>query len=191
MCAARNQPTETIEANIAAAESRGAAEVTIVSRPGRALPDGKSFVVDPVFLGAALVRQGVRMSPPELVNFSPLMARTSGRPSVKIALIDGPVALTHGELARENLREIAGANGGACARADSIARASSRRGAGLRLRRSARTARFSSARSLPKLSLARDKSPAPRPTSSRKRSSTASTPVRQSSISALASRNPR
>src|SRR5262245_56184425 len=58
------------------------------------------------------------MSPAELVNLSPLMARTSGRPSVRIGLIDGPVALTHGDLRRENLREIVG--GAACARADSM-----------------------------------------------------------------------
>jgi hypothetical protein len=58
MSAARNAPAETIEANIAVAESHGAAEASTASRPWtgpRALPDGKFFVVDPIFLGAASV----------------------------------------------------------------------------------------------------------------------------------------
>jgi hypothetical protein len=59
MPAARNATAETIEANIAVAESHGAAEAGTASRPWtvpRALPDGKFFVVDPIFLGAASVR---------------------------------------------------------------------------------------------------------------------------------------
>ncbi len=59
MCAARNEPAETIEANIAAAENRGTAEASTASRPWtgpRVPPGGKFFVVDSIFLGAASVR---------------------------------------------------------------------------------------------------------------------------------------
>jgi subtilisin family serine protease len=46
----------------------------------------------------------------ELVDLSPLMARTSGRPEISVRLIDGPVLLTHPELSSENIREISGGN---------------------------------------------------------------------------------
>jgi subtilisin family serine protease len=49
------------------------------------------------------------------------MERTSGSPDVKIGLIDGPVVAGHADLSSENLREISGSNGSACARANSAA----------------------------------------------------------------------
>src|SRR5260370_798008 len=61
------------------------------------------------------------MSPLELVKLIPLMERTSGRPETKVALIDGPVALGHDDLAVDHIQEIPGKLGGGCARADSAA----------------------------------------------------------------------
>jgi subtilisin family serine protease len=49
------------------------------------------------------------------------MKRTSGRPEIRIGLIDGPVAMNHPELASENIREIPGTPAGTCARASSAA----------------------------------------------------------------------
>jgi subtilisin family serine protease len=46
-------------------------------------------------------------TPLDLVKLTPLMALCSGRPEVKIGLIDGPVATNHPELARERVRELA------------------------------------------------------------------------------------
>jgi subtilisin family serine protease len=57
----------------------------------------------------------------DLVNLSPLMARSSGRSEIRIALIDGPVFVSHPDLARENIRELSGRRGGNCARAESSA----------------------------------------------------------------------
>jgi len=56
----------------------------------------------------------------DLVKLTALMERTSGRPAVKIAMIDGPVLTSHPDLARENLREVT-LDGGACAQTDSAA----------------------------------------------------------------------
>jgi hypothetical protein len=59
MSVARNQVIDTVEANIAVAENHSAAVASTASRPwaGRnAVPDGKFFMVDPIFLGAASVR---------------------------------------------------------------------------------------------------------------------------------------
>jgi subtilisin family serine protease len=57
----------------------------------------------------------------DLVNLTQLMQLTSGRPEIVIALVDGPVVLGHPDLASENVREIPGRIGGACARATSLA----------------------------------------------------------------------
>ena len=40
------------------------------------------------------------MTPLDLVKLTPLLGRTSGKPHVKIGLIDGPVAMNHPELAQ-------------------------------------------------------------------------------------------
>jgi subtilisin family serine protease len=57
----------------------------------------------------------------ELVKLPPLMARTSGRLEITVGLIDGPVLLTHPELASEHIREVPGKLRGTCTRSDSIA----------------------------------------------------------------------
>jgi subtilisin family serine protease len=49
------------------------------------------------------------------------MKRTSGRPEVSVALIDGPIVIRHPDLARENVHEIPGEFRGACAKAGSAA----------------------------------------------------------------------
>jgi subtilisin family serine protease len=61
------------------------------------------------------------MDPLELVQLTALMDRTSGRAEISIGLIDGPVLLTHPELASEHIREVPGKLRGTCSRSDSIA----------------------------------------------------------------------
>lgn len=61
------------------------------------------------------------MGPLDLVTLTALMERTSGRSEVKIGLIDGPVVTQHLDLASENVREISGSNGAACAQTNSTA----------------------------------------------------------------------
>lgn len=57
----------------------------------------------------------------DLVNLTPLMELTSGRPEIVIGLVDGPVVIDHPDLTGENVREIPGRIGGTCARASSLA----------------------------------------------------------------------
>jgi subtilisin family serine protease len=57
----------------------------------------------------------------ELVNLTPLMERSSGRPEVLIGLIDGPVAFKHPELNANNIREVRGDRPGYCSRGSSLA----------------------------------------------------------------------
>jgi len=87
MSAARNAPAETIEANIAVAESHADAEAGTASGPWtvrRALPYGKFFVVDPIFLGAASVRPHERQfedpiyRPLRIYTFDPTASRLDG-----------------------------------------------------------------------------------------------------------------
>ena len=61
------------------------------------------------------------MVPLDLVQLTPLMDRTGGRPEVSIGLIDGPVALNLREFALANIREIPGKLRGVCSRADTAA----------------------------------------------------------------------
>jgi hypothetical protein len=49
------------------------------------------------------------------------MALTTGRPAVVIGLIDGPVALDHPAVIRENVRELTGVTGAACVQATTAA----------------------------------------------------------------------
>ena len=65
--------------------------------------------------------KGNRQLPLELVKLPALLERTSGRPEVKIGLIDGPVVTQHPDLAHEHLHEIRGNNGAACTQARSTA----------------------------------------------------------------------
>jgi subtilisin family serine protease len=57
----------------------------------------------------------------DLVNLTPLMELTSGRPEVIIGLIDGPVLIDHPELESENVREIPSTISSTCAQANSLA----------------------------------------------------------------------
>ena len=56
-----------------------------------------------------------------MVKLTALMERTGGRPEVRIGVIDGPVLTQHPDLTGGHLRELPGARGGGCTRADSIA----------------------------------------------------------------------
>ena len=57
----------------------------------------------------------------EVVRLTALMARTRGSPAIEIALIDGPVATEHPDMARAHLREVGGNASGTCRETDSIA----------------------------------------------------------------------
>ncbi|MBW7885454.1 MAG: S8 family serine peptidase [Caldilineaceae bacterium] len=61
------------------------------------------------------------MLPIELVKLTALMERTSGSPSVRIGLIDGPVLTQHPELAPEHLYEISRNHSASCTQASSTA----------------------------------------------------------------------
>ena len=61
------------------------------------------------------------MDPLELVKLNLLVNRTSGRAEIVIGLLDGPVALEHPDLVRENIRPVGEAGRAACAQSDSIA----------------------------------------------------------------------
>ena len=60
-------------------------------------------------------------SPLDLVKLPSLMAVTSGRPEIRIGLVDGPVAVDHPDLARENVRSISAARGASHAKANGAA----------------------------------------------------------------------
>jgi subtilisin family serine protease len=57
----------------------------------------------------------------DLVRLRPLMSRSEGRPEIVLALIDGPLILTHPEFAGATIREIPGKLSSACARAETTA----------------------------------------------------------------------
>jgi subtilisin family serine protease len=59
------------------------------------------------------------MNPLDLVNLTPLMELTSGRPEVVVGLIDGAVLQKHPELVGANIREISGELNGQCVQASS------------------------------------------------------------------------
>ena len=61
------------------------------------------------------------MSPIELVRLSALMERSQGSPGIAVALVDGPVAQDHPDLAGASIRELPGKTKGACSLADSVA----------------------------------------------------------------------
>jgi subtilisin family serine protease len=61
------------------------------------------------------------MGPLELVNLSPLMARTRGRPEIPVGLIDGPVDLRHPGLGPGPVRTLPPGQDGGCRRHDSAA----------------------------------------------------------------------
>lgn len=61
------------------------------------------------------------MTPLELVNLPPLMERSAGSRDVVVALLDGPVAKSHPDLANENLRTSPGAHESWCSSANTLA----------------------------------------------------------------------
>ena len=61
------------------------------------------------------------IGPLDVVGLTPLADRTGGRPEITVGLIDGPVFLTHPDLAGQNIEEVPGKLRGTCARADSAA----------------------------------------------------------------------
>ena len=61
------------------------------------------------------------MLPLDVVKLTPLMARTSGKPHIRVGLIDGPVAINHPELAHDGIREISGNRNNACIQANRTA----------------------------------------------------------------------
>lgn len=61
------------------------------------------------------------MNPLDLVKLLPLMERSRGRSEILIGLIDGPVAVDHPDLVRENIRETPGKLSGVCTMANSVA----------------------------------------------------------------------
>jgi subtilisin family serine protease len=61
------------------------------------------------------------LDPLNLVHLRPLMELTSGRPEVRVGLIDGPVLTDHPELAREHIQGVAGPRGNACGQGQRIA----------------------------------------------------------------------
>src|SRR5580698_2143921 len=70
---------------------------------------------------ASYPKLGSRMNPLDLVNLTPLMERTCGRPEILVALIDGPVMTEHADLSIPGFRQLAGSPHGACAQASSAA----------------------------------------------------------------------
>ena len=67
------------------------------------------------------VDPGWAMTPVHLVRLPCLMERGQGRPEITVALIDGPVALDHPDLAGSTIREIPRKLKGTCTLADSVA----------------------------------------------------------------------
>ncbi len=61
------------------------------------------------------------MDPLQLVRLQPLMSRSQGRSELTVALVDGPVALHHPDLARSQIKQISTEAGGSCSRLDSVA----------------------------------------------------------------------
>lgn len=61
------------------------------------------------------------MSPLKLVRLPDLMERSRGVPAVRVALIDGPVAVDHPDLADAAIRQVPGRLKGACGQPDSAA----------------------------------------------------------------------
>src|SRR3954466_3476255 len=78
--------------------------------------------VDSAWSAASFVRDGIpRATHLDLVQLAGLMERTSGRPEISIALIDGPVATDHPDLAGTRIREVSDKTGGRCEHTESFA----------------------------------------------------------------------
>jgi subtilisin family serine protease len=68
-----------------------------------------------------MIRELNPMYPADLVKLTKLMELTAGRVETVVGLIDGPVAMSHPDLAAGNIREIPGTLRGTCAQASSAA----------------------------------------------------------------------
>jgi subtilisin family serine protease len=61
------------------------------------------------------------MTPLDLVKLPELMKVTSGRSEIAVGMVDGPIAISHADLARSSVREVAGDARAQCAQTDSAA----------------------------------------------------------------------
>jgi subtilisin family serine protease len=61
------------------------------------------------------------MTPLDLVRLPELMKLTSGRSEIAIGIVDGPLAVSHADLARSSIREVAGDSRAQCAQTSSAA----------------------------------------------------------------------
>src|SRR5574340_886803 len=61
------------------------------------------------------------MTPLDLVRLPELMKLTSGKPEIAVAMVDGPIAVSHPDLARSSIREVAGDARARCAQTRSPA----------------------------------------------------------------------
>jgi subtilisin family serine protease len=61
------------------------------------------------------------MTPLELVRLPELMKLTSGRLEIAVAIVDGPIAVSHADLARSSIREVGGDERARCAQTSSAA----------------------------------------------------------------------
>lgn len=61
------------------------------------------------------------MDPLDLTRLTPLMQHSSGSPEITVGVIDGPVLMSHPELAGRKVREIEGKTRAACSRSSSAA----------------------------------------------------------------------
>jgi subtilisin family serine protease len=64
---------------------------------------------------------GNSISPLDLVRLTPLMNRTRGQPQIAIGLVDGPILLTHPDLAGQRIHQVSGKAEAACSQPTSIA----------------------------------------------------------------------
>jgi hypothetical protein len=61
------------------------------------------------------------LNPLDLIKLTALMEHTSGNPDLVIGLIDGPVAMSHPDLAGVHIYELPGQRGSTCVQASSAA----------------------------------------------------------------------
>jgi subtilisin family serine protease len=61
------------------------------------------------------------MNPLQLVRLTPLMSRSQGHRDIAVALIDGPVALDHPDLAQSRMKQIRAGGSGSCSLLESVA----------------------------------------------------------------------
>ena len=61
------------------------------------------------------------MTPLDLVKLPELMKLTSGRSEIAMGMVDGPIAVSHADLARSSIREVAGEMRAQCAQTSSAA----------------------------------------------------------------------